>query len=129
MEQNGKAYGFFYCRAPKQEIEEWIPTLRETALIPSQLELTLVEGAENLKDAQKPAVRAADLELRKIVQMAKGANLNYALDARFPGASNQAAAKELTELLHMAYQSPLYEQGEEFLYEVVYEEGGRFIRV
>lgn len=79
--KRGVAYGFFNCRASKPEIEAELPTIRDLAQTPNQLELTLTEGVENL-----PVQR--DSALRAIVQQAQDANLRYVMQAQLPGATN-----------------------------------------
>lgn len=70
MNQIGKAYGFFHCRASQQEIEAELPFIRRLVNAPSQLELSLIEGVENLK---------GDSDL---LALAKKAGLRYVLKKR-----------------------------------------------
>lgn len=114
----GKAYGFFYCRAPREEIEAELPTLRECAQTPSQLELTLVEGLDNLK---------GDAKVRELAKEAKEQGIRYILEATSPGATNPTTANEVADLLYQMYQSPLYEAGEEFRGAVAYQENGEYV--
>jgi hypothetical protein len=111
----GKAYGFFDCKASKAEIEAELPTIRELMQTPSALELSLVEGPENV---------SGDDRLKLI---AKAANrMRYGIEATYRGATNRATADELAMILDQAYQSPLYQEGEQFRGEIVFEENGSY---
>ncbi len=68
----GRAYGFFYCRASKLEIEAELPTIREMIRTPPSLELFLIEGMDNVK---------GDERLTAIAQEAKQDGINYLLQA------------------------------------------------
>lgn len=113
----GKAYGFFYCNSPKQEIEALLSTVRELAQTPSQLELSLTQDMNSV-DCK---------ELKSLAQEARGYGNNYLLQATFPNATNMDTANELSSILYQAYQSPLYESGEEFMGAIVYEERGKYV--
>lgn len=113
----GIAYGFFDCNASKSEIESELPTIRELAQTPSGLELTLIEGVENLK---------CDSKLRPIVEEAKKAGLKYVLEARYKGSSKEIA-HEVKDILIQAYQSLLFQEGEDFCGEVAFEENGKYV--
>lgn len=118
MNQIGKAYGFFHCRASRQEIEAELPFIRELVNTPSQLELSLIEGVENLK---------GDSALLALAQKAGEAGLRYVLEATYPNATNQKTAEEVAAILNQTYQTPLYEEGEPFFGEVVYREGNQYL--
>ncbi len=49
----GKAYGFFYCNASKQKIETELPTIRKMVRTPSQLELSLIQGMDNIRGNER----------------------------------------------------------------------------
>ena len=114
----GRAYGFFYCDASKQEIEETLPTIRECVQTPSELELTLFEGIENIND---------DAKLREFSREAKSSGMKYCLEAKYPGATNEKTADELSAVLNQAYLSPLYQEEEPFIGEIVYEDKGEYV--
>ena len=132
MEKIGKAYGFFDCSASKEEIEAELPIIREITQIPSELELSLIEGMENLK---------GDSDLMAIAQDAKKKGIRYVLEATysnptkkerqyiFPFAmlTNKETAKVVVDILNHAYQPPLYQKGEPFRGEVVYKEGDQYL--
>jgi len=119
----GKAYGFFECGASKQRIESALPFLKEDALTPSALELTLIEGMDNLK---------GDAKLMALAQQAKGYGINYVLEAKYPGesneqASNEQASIELSAIFNLICVSNLYKKGEPFNAEIVYEQDGEYL--
>jgi len=114
----GKAYGFFYCRASKHEIEERLPRIRLNASTPSELELSLTEGVENLR---------GESELMALAQQAKQSGNNYVFEAIYPGFSNRKTAGELGDILNETYQSPLYEEGEPFRGGTVFKENGKYV--
>jgi len=113
----GKAYGFLYCSASKQEIEAELPSLRDHAQTPSQLELVLIESIDNLGDSK----------LNHLAQKAKEQGINYLLEATYPHANHKATANELADILNQAYQSSLYQAGEPFNGAVVYELDGEYV--
>lgn len=117
MEKTGKAYAFFYCKASKEQIEETLPAIRECAQTPSDLELTLSEGFDDL---------GGDKELMTLAQKADYYGNNYVLEAK-SASTNEAAANELADILNQAYQSPLYSDGEAFSGGIVYQDKGRYV--
>ena len=113
MKKAGKAYGFFYCSASKEEIGADLPNIRHAAETPSQLEISLIEGVENLK---------GDKGLMALARAAKESGDNYVIEATYPGETNEKTARELWDILSMAYTgSELYPKGEEFKGDVVYK--------
>ncbi len=114
----GKAYGFFECRASKEAIELEIPTIRRLVKTPSKLELSLIEGMENVR---------GDSRLISLAKAAKEQGINYLLDATYPDATNRETADELSAILNQAYQSPLYGKREPFMGEIIYEENGEYV--
>lgn len=116
--ETGKAYGMFYCDASEEAIEQELPTIRDLTQTPSQLELTLVEGMDNVR---------GDANLVALAKQAKEQGMRYALEATYPGATNKVTANEVSGILNQAYQSPLYKDGEPFSGAVVYEENGEYV--
>jgi hypothetical protein len=114
----GKAYGFFYCNASKQDIEMELPTIREMVKTPSQLELTLIEGMDNIK---------GDKRLTSLAQEAKQSGINYMLQATYPHGTHKDTADGVASILNQAYQSPLYKSKEPFNGAIVYEENGEYV--
>ena len=114
----GRAYGFFYCNASKQEIETELPTIRETVRTPSKLELSLIEGMDNVR---------GDKRLTTIAQEAKQSGINYLLQATYPNGTHKDTADEAASILNQTYQSPLYEAKELFNGAIVYEENGEYV--
>lgn len=113
----GKAYGFFYCNASKQEIETELPAIRELVKTPSQLEL-LIGNVENLK---------GDSKLMTLVKEAKEGGIKYIMEAKYSGTTNKKTADELSSILNQVYQSHLYKDGEQFKGGIVYEKKGKYI--
>ena len=113
----GRAYALFYCSASKQEIEAELPVLRRCVRTPSQLELSLIEGMDDLKSAEK---------LIALAQEAEQDGMNYVLQATYPGGTNESAADEAVTILNQASQSPLYQLENSFAGRVVYEENGEY---
>ena len=117
--QAREAYAFFNCGASKQEIEKELPDIRDAVKTPSQLELSLTEGI-NPESFKHP-------ELKTIAQNAKEAGIRYFMKACYRNFGNKQTADELTGILNQAYQSPLYQDKEEFRGKVVYEENGHYV--
>ncbi len=152
MEKIGKAYGFFDCSASKELIEGELPTIRELARTPPRLELSLVEGPNEDLNAIARAgsegrafnheydwvtaaiKRGGDLDLHfsrfvrlaQVIDIGKGCGTRYAVVATYLEATNKQTADELAAVLNQAYQSQLYQEGEQFRGEIFYEEGGEY---
>jgi len=114
----GKAYAFFNCEASKGDIEKELPFIRKCVKTPNTLELSLMEGTDTL---------TGDTQLLQIVREAKDAGIKYVMEATYPNATNHQTADEVASVLNQAYQSPLYQKGEQFRGEVVYNERGRYV--
>lgn len=114
----GKAYAFFNCDSSKEDIEKEIPTIRNLVQTPNALELSLMEGTDALK---------GDPKLLQLAREAKDAGIRYVMEATYPNATNHQTADEVASVLNQAYQSPLYQKGEQFRGEVVYQERGRYV--
>ena len=107
----GRAYGVFDCRASNDRIEAEMPSIRRYVRTPSDLDLCLTEGPENLR---------GDTEVRAIARHAQRQGVRYALEAKCPGATNRGTADEIAAVLDQAYQSPLFDDGEPFRGAIVY---------
>ncbi len=118
--QVGEAYAFFDCNASRDEIEKMFPHIRAEVKTPSRLELALTEGInpESFRD----------VELMEIARDAKEAGIRYFLKARCQDLSNKQTADETAGVLTQAYQSPLYQDREEFRGGIFYEENGRYVK-
>ena len=114
----GEAYAFFDCNASQQQIEQEIPTIRNLTQIPNELEIYLMKGLDSVKGGP---------ELRQITQEARDAGIKYAIRANHPNATNRQTAGELAQILNQAYQSPLFEEGEEFRGAIFYKQNGNYI--
>ena len=118
MKKVGKAYGFFDCKASKKDIEAELPSIRNMVRTPSRLELSLIEGVENLM---------GDLDSTPIIREARDSGMKYVFEATYPDATNEKTADEVAAILNQAYQSPLYQKSEPFSGGIVYKEGNRYI--
>jgi hypothetical protein len=116
-EQIGKAYGFFDCNASKEAIESELPTIREFAQSPLELELALIEGVTSLQGDEK---------LRALARQAKDEGMRYVLESTCPGRTNRETADEVADILNQTYNTPLYEEGERFNGATVFEEEDRY---
>ena|SRR3989344_4996583 len=114
----GKAYAFFNCESSKGDIEKELPFIRDCVKTPGALELSLMEGTDTL---------TGDTQLLQIARDAKDAGIRYVMEATYPNATNHQTADEVASILNQAYQSPLYQKGEQFRGEVVYKEKGKYI--
>lgn len=100
----GKAYGLFDCGASKEEIGSCLPIIRNLSQIPEKVGLYLTEDAKSSED-----------------------DFRYKMEAVYPGATNEAAAVELTTGLNQAYQSHLWKNGEPFRGRAFYEKDGIYV--
>jgi len=121
----GRAYGFFDCSASKEAIEAELPTIRRLVKTPSELELSLTEGMDGVRSFS--LLLRGDLRLLSLIQEAEQSGMRYMLKADYPNESNRKTADELSSILNQAYQSPLYNKGETFRGEIVYEEDGMYV--
>lgn len=112
----GKAYAFFNCSASKEEIEAELPTIREYARTPEELDLSLVEGMNNLESRAK---QRNDTKLLSLAQGAGRAGRRYCLEGTYPNSDNLSTATELKDVLNTAYASDLFPEGK-FHREVLY---------
>lgn len=115
-EKIGEAYGFFDCNAPKEEIQAELPIIRKIVNSPSQLEISLVRGMDNIM---------GDKRLTALAQEAEQKGRNYMLQATYNG-THKDAADEVASILNQAYQSHLYRAKEKFNGAIAYEEKGKY---
>ena len=118
----GKAYAFFNCEASKRDIEKELPLIRDRVKTPNQLELSLTELTKNTL-----ASPFSEPELCSIIRKAREAGIKYVMEATYQNATNHQTADEVASILNQAYQSRLYQKGEQFRREVVYKERGRYV--
>ena len=102
-EKAGKAYAFFYCSAPKADVEKELPKARELAQVPNNLELTLTEGINPDEFKQDP-------QLKALAQQAREADNNYSLTANLPYSTNKDTANNLVTVQNMLYSSSLQDR-------------------
>lgn len=117
--QVGEAYAFFNCNASKVQIEAELPQIRTLTETPNELELSLTEGIDP-QSYEHP-------QLRRIAQEAKDSGIKYAMNARYKDATNKETTDHLSGILNQAYQSPLYQEGEQFCGEIVFQNKGRYV--
>jgi hypothetical protein len=118
FKQVGEAYSFFYCNASKSKIDAEIPIIRKMAKIPSQLELSLVQGMDNV---------VGDKKLIALSKEAKQDGINYMLQAKYPNKTNEETANELNAVMVQMYPSPLYKTKEAFRGAIVYKEKNHYV--
>lgn len=99
------------------------PLLEGLVKTPKRLELHLSDEGLTLISPN-----SLDSELLAIDKDARRADINYVLSAKsLPTMNNRQTADELASILNQAYQSPLYQDREEFRGKIVYKEMGRYI--
>jgi hypothetical protein len=118
----GKAYGFFDCRASKEEIETELPAIRESTKVPAELRLSLYEGMDGFMNDIKD-----DPELVDLTKRAETAGMRYVLDATLPCAGNETTADEVAAVLIQVYQTPFFRNREEFRGEIAYKQDGKYL--
>jgi len=126
MTNIGKAYGFFDCRASKEQIEgeiEYIRFSNQRYQVPSTLELSLQETTD---------LRGDD-GLMAVAGMAEKAGLNYVLEGTYSGpdrdATNLQTGLQLNALFNHLDRSSLFERGHQLRAEVVYKDRGEYQRL
>ncbi|MEK6885939.1 MAG: hypothetical protein AABX17_03165 [Nanoarchaeota archaeon] len=123
----GRAYSFFDCSAPKSKIERELDYVRTH----SNLELSLVEGEENMKDPEtlKALEAAKKFIFNRLPEYQKEGttvSYKYALKAKLPNATNVATANKLNNIMNYLYGRKLYADGERSCGEIVYQRGNKW---
>jgi len=116
--QIGTAYALFDCNNSKGAIEQELPFIRESVRAPNGLELSLMNMAEN---PQFSSIK--DPKLLAIIMGAKEAGMKYFMKAICPNSTPD----EVASILNQAYQSPLYNNREQFRGEIIYKKGENYI--
>lgn len=93
--------------------------MRQMASSPSDLELTLIDGPENVK---------GDSELMEIAAEAKSYGFHYAMVAKCPSKTNKETGSELGDVLNSMYQSDLYKDGSQYRGSIFVEENGHYLQ-
>ncbi len=119
MEKTGKAYGFFYYKGKAKDISERLPYIRDKYETPSELNLNLTEGMDNL-DATK------DSALVEIVEQAKRQHMSHVLEATLPNVGNKMTADLLGDIM-TGINFSLYDKEEPFYAGIVYKRGEQYI--
>ncbi len=115
----GRAYGFFAYGGKTADIQDELGRARHDAQTPEEMELKLVEGAENVDTR-------GDSELVKVVERAKQQGMTHAFEASMPNVGNRRVSTELCAVMQNVYQSPLYSLGEQFSAGIVYKRGDKY---
>lgn len=111
---------FFDCNASGKEIEKEIPYIRDAVRTPKHLKLALI-------DAVIPELYSRNSELESIAQDAADAGIKYSLLAKCSTLSNSQTADEVAGILNQAYQSPLYQEGEDFRGKIFYKANSEYV--
>jgi len=125
----GEAYAFFDCNSSITQIAEEIPYVRSSVQTPKRLELYLAERTlPVIGNSWSHKLPHVDSELIEIAREADEAGIKYVLAARAPpNMNNHQTADELASILNQAYQSHLYQEGEQFRGDIVYKDRGRYV--
>ncbi len=117
----GEAYGFLHYKGGPDDISKQLGGFKEdeAKALP---ELRFAVGKTGELNA------TGDSALEEILQLAKQADLNYAIKATLPCAGNKAAAEQMVGGM-MWINGTLYEDGGPFSAEVVYKEGENYVRM
>jgi len=107
----GKAYSLFDCDYTKEELDRYLPAVRDAVETPPDVELTLRDEPVYCSDFDK---MDAEWDQKP--------GFKYALEARYPGRSNRDASEELVWNLD---QLSLLKDG--FDGEIAYREGNRYV--
>ena len=112
----GQSYAFFDCKASKEAIQAELPALRRVARTPESLELSLNEvgelGAVQVDEGllrfidQKgiyPTFPSNYRDQMKTAKPIKMRDLKYTIQANYPGANNEQAAMELSQVMNGIY--------------------------
>lgn len=118
METPGKAYGFFDCRSSKDEIEESMPKIRKYAQTPLKVGLSLTDDLGRI---------TGDSDLMAIAEDARNEGMRYALEATYRGATNREVADEVEGFLNQTYQTQLFDKGEPFRGDVIFQLEGKYV--
>ena len=129
QEKVGRAYSFFLHYGPRSDIVRDIPAARGLMQIPDELELTVMgddvdDGLVN--DSELKERIAHDPALGEITLKAVEAGMNYAIEARYKGASHRKAAMELEDAMHGIYMG-LYPEGADINGDIVYPRGNEYV--
>ena len=120
----GKAYGFFDCSASKEAIESELPAVRIDTKTPKELELSLMEGMDQLRGLRGVL---NDMDLLQIARKAKKDGMRYVIEATYPCATNEKTSGELQALLINTSNSLFCQTDEHIRRMVVYKERGRYV--
>ncbi len=113
----GEAYAAFDCRASKNAIESEMGFIRRLVMTPEELEL-------HFEATNSPR---GNTKLKQLANEARQEGLGYLIEGNYPTATNARTADELAAVLNQAYQSPLYQTGEEFRGNIIYKEKGQYV--
>jgi len=107
----GEAYAFFNCDVSLNGLNQTLPYARRDAQTPEELELSLQEGSAGLKiDGRLKRLLDYPDDYRTVTEAQTGdiefeakplSSLKYVLAAKLPGQSNERAAEELRDIMHL----------------------------
>ncbi len=123
-ENVGTAYGFFDCTASKEAIESELPTVRIDTETPNELELSLMEGMDQLR---RLIGALNDVDLLQITRKAEEDGMRYVMEATYPGATNEKTSGELQALLINTSNSLFCRTSEHIRGRVVYKDKGKYV--
>ena len=115
----GTAYAFFDCRADTKEISLTIEDVTKTS--PKGTLDTLVLDVRDIRDDATQALVEPGSDAH--FQSAWDGGLPYVVKATSQERPSVEIAKDLGMLLNQLYNSPLYENDEEFRGEIAYDVG------
>ena len=156
MTNIGKAYGFFDCRASKEEIEAELPVIKKFKELHG-LEFTLVENPyiqlrnfarkttegedfRNQLQITKDLIEHAEeyhdesglrLLASRLARLEQVVNIAHGESGRYAliarkEGTNEAAAKDLSVAMYQLYQTYFYEPGEEYVGTIVYKDKDQY---
>lgn len=106
------AYALFKCDASLDDIVSALPDIRSAVNTPSTMEISVTEGIERVKEIPG---------LEEVARKAKDVDFNYFIEAYDSNLSNENVANELTAVQNQSYQSPLYQDGDDYIGQVFYK--------
>ncbi len=114
----GKAYAIMGLGASKEQIEDELPKARQAARTPSQLEISVREVKDVMNDRNTDQKLVKYIGQNFIVPITPGkylgpvqvktnvipmSKVNYILEAKYPNATNEKAAAEITDVTNYLY--------------------------
>ncbi len=114
----GKAYFFFDCEAPKDKITSELDRVRKHPSYSARLELSLIEGPENLR---------GNWDLKALAAERSQADRRYVLEGAHLDVTNREVAEELKDILISTLPLNLYDEKGNFRGDIYYKENGKYV--